>query len=299
MKCTICGSEELEKIYAGLPDREYGVAGGFDFKLCRKCQLLFMDPMPATADLLGFYPADYHGYGSPPSRLTEYLIKMNLKNRADLYGKLIGNNGLILDVGSADGYHFDVLNQFGNWQFVGVEFNDEVAQAGRKQGREIYTSTIEDFNFGERSFDLIIMNHLIEHVTDPNATIASASRILRTGGFIVGETPNTDSWDYRIFGKYWGGMHTPRHTHLFSPQSLRVLLENNGLILDKIEFSLDTSHWALSIQHFLQDKKWTKIELVHGRTFYYPLLLLALLPMNIIQRLFRATGVIRFIARKP
>ena len=40
--------------------------------------------------------------------------------------------------------------------------------------------------------------------------------------------PNLDSWDARIFGRYWAGFEPPRHTYIFSIESLRRYLDRAG-----------------------------------------------------------------------
>lgn len=298
MFCKICTSEKITKILSDAKDLEYGMGGEFDFFRCGDCETIFLYPTPNEGELLTFYPADYHGYVPPASELTKFLVRSNLKRRAALYKRLIGNKGDILDVGSADGGHFGALGRYGDWRFVGVEFNDEIAKKGRERGYEIYTDTIESHDFAGQKFDIIIMNNLIEHVTDPAGTVRKAGYLLKDGGYIVGETPNTSSLDFRIFQRYWGGMHTPRHTFIFNPCSLKVLFRQNDLELQKINFPLDTSHWALSIQNYLQNGKFTRTKITQGRTFYYPLLLLLLLPVNLLQKIFKYTGTMQFVARK-
>ncbi|MBU1102265.1 class I SAM-dependent methyltransferase [Patescibacteria group bacterium] len=294
--CKVCAGEP-NIIFRGLKDLEYNIAGRFDFYKCQKCGLIFMDSVPDEKTLASFYPLDYHGYNKPQSKLTNFLVSLNLKSRANFYKKLIGQGGKILDVGSSEGGHFEKLSQIGKWDFFGVEFKEEIAQKGRQAGRNIETATIETCTFANGQFDLIIMNHLIEHVFDPVATMQKAAELLKDDGYVVGETPNTDSLDFKIFKKYWGGMHVPRHTYLFSPNSLKILFEKNGLTLKAIFFSPDTSHWSVSAQNFLRRNKTGK-KIKQGRTKYYPFLLLAFLPLNLIQKILGKTGIIRFVARK-
>jgi SAM-dependent methyltransferase len=298
MICKICGSDKNDLIFKGLGDLEYGLDGKFDFNHCLKCRVIFLQPTPSNADLLNFYPNDYHGYNSPRSALTSLLIRLNLKNRASFYKKLIGEHGDILDIGSADGAHFEILKEFGKWNFAGIEFNDKVAQVGRNRGHEIYTETIETCNFGERKFDLIIMNHLIEHVGDPALTVSKAADLLKEGGYLIGETPNNRSFDFLIFKKYWGGLHVPRHTFIFNSTSLRQLLLKSGFLPGKFNYSMDTSHWALSVQNYFQSQARTKSKLVQGRAFYFPFFLILFVPINFIQKIFGWTGIVRFTAKK-
>ena len=40
--------------------------------------------------------------------------------------------------------------------------------------------------------------------------------------------PNFESSSRKKFGEKWAGWHTPRHTSLFSPKNIRLLLEKSG-----------------------------------------------------------------------
>ena len=72
------------------------------------------------------------------------------------------------------------------------------------------------------SYDLVIMNQLIEHVAiAARPALHGDVRDLRPGGHLFLETPNLDSLDARAFRRrYWGGYHLPRHFHLFDSRTL-------------------------------------------------------------------------------
>jgi hypothetical protein len=115
---------------------------------------------------------------------------------------------------------------------------------------------------------------------------------------MLGEVPNPDSLDAHWFGRYWGGWHFPRHLFQYSPAVLRRVLAHGGFGDIHVSAKLHTGHWALSIQNFLQSRPRYRTRLTHGRTFYYPLLLLLFIPFNLVQALFLKTGIIGFRARK-
>ncbi len=298
--CCICKQKvNRERFLENGKDLEYQAPGMFSQIKCSQCGLVSMDPMPHLEKILSFYPHDYHGYQPPASRLTKFLIEHNLRARAQHYQRLIGNTGAILDVGAADGAHFDIWKKSGAWTLHGLEFKDKIAQNARAHGRDVATATIETYNPGGKKFKLIIMNHLLEHVIDPLETASRAYNLLEPRGVFIGETPNIRSLDFWIFRKYWGGCHWPRHLHQFDPKSMRAMLEKAGFVNIRFHYPLHTGHWALSIQNFLQSKKLTRSKLSYGRTRYYPLLLFLFAPINLIQKLFGITGIMGFTAQKP
>lgn len=297
-RCPLCYSKKRKVFLKNGEDFEYGVRGKFKLVKCCLCGLISLFPRPIIKKLLTFYPDSYHSYNVPTSSFIRFLSQLTLRQQAKRFEKLIGKEGKILDVGCADGKHFDVLKRFGKWQFIGIDFNPKVVKRGKNKGREIYQTALEKFKYLPGSFDLVVMDHLLEHVVDPIETLNSARLLLKKGGFLVGAVPNLSSLDRIIFGRWWGGYHFPRHVWHFTPQTLTKTLTKAGFNLKNLDYELHTGHWALSIQNFLQSKKITRTRIKQGRTFYYPWLLGMLMPINFIQKIFHFTGIISFTAQR-
>ncbi|MBU2473100.1 class I SAM-dependent methyltransferase [Patescibacteria group bacterium] len=297
MKCLNCQSTSQKILFSNCIDWEYNKGDQYNVFKCSDCGLIYLYPIPTIKELLSFYPSNYHGYKESSSKLTNFLINLNIKNRVRLYRKLIGKEGRVLEIGVADGSHFLLLKKYEDWDLWGIEFNNDIAERGRKKGLNIITGILEEYDFSNTKFDLIIINNLIEHVIDPVETLEKAKKILKSNGLVVGETPNTHSLDFYIFGKYWGGLHIPRHTFLFNQYNLKSLGNSVGFLVE-INQKIDTNHWAGSLQNFFQSKRFLKTELKNGRTWYYPFLLLFFIPLNFFQKIFGLAGVIRFKMRK-
>jgi 2-polyprenyl-3-methyl-5-hydroxy-6-metoxy-1,4-benzoquinol methylase len=139
------------------------------------------------------------------------------------------------------------------------------------------------------------MNNLIEHVRDPVQELIKARSLLKDNGVIFIETPNTDSWDFKVFNRYWGGLHTPRHTFLFNPISTYSVCKLTKLKVEKFLFPISTDHWALSVQNLLQSKKLFNSNLKNGRTWYFKYLLFLFIPINFIQKFLGKTGSMEII----
>ncbi|MFC1675830.1 class I SAM-dependent methyltransferase [Planctomycetota bacterium] len=289
-KCTLCSSVELETKFEELIDHEYGIQGRFSFKKCNNCGLLMLWPPPTLEDLKSHYPPDYHGYHISSRGLISFLYRIIYFFRFREYKKLAGANGRILDIGCADAPYFDLLKEkYPQLKLTGIEFKDEIAEKGRKKGRDLITGTIADIE-ETKSYDLVIMNNLIEHVVDPVEEMRKANAILRPGGYILLETPNTKCWDIAIVRKYWGSLHVPRHTYLFSPSSAELLAEKSGFKIVSTKYLLSTDNWALSVQNYLQSTKRFRCSIKNGRAWYYKYLLLAFIPFCMLQLMFKKTG---------
>lgn len=297
--CPICHNE-LTMQFADCRDFEYGYPGNFSLFKCEACRLYELQPQLDNDKLLESYPEEYHGYNysEVESKIFNFLQEIRLKKRLDLYRSSVGYGANILDIGCGDGHYLKYFKEKTNWQLSGIEFNPKIAERGIKEGLQIFIGTFENLNFPDNHFDLIIMNHLLEHVPDPIGLLKKAGEKLKPGGSVIGELPNIASWDYFCFGKFWGGLHVPRHLFLFTPRSLALAARRAGFDNCLISYSLNTSHWALSCQNLLQSTCAFKTELHFGRTKYYNFLLAAFIPVNALAMLFRKTSIINFKINK-
>jgi SAM-dependent methyltransferase len=155
-----------------------------------------------------------------------------------------------------------------------------------------------DTDFADGSFDLIRMGHVIEHVLDPMATLHRAYRLLKPGGIFMGETPNTDCLDWRIFKKYWGPLHIPRHIFIFDDRNLRMALDRANFVEVDMGFGVRTVGWSAGVQNLLVDRAGLSVP-PSGRVRWYSLLISIFLPVTLMQALLSKTATIAFRARKP
>ncbi|MBI5077297.1 class I SAM-dependent methyltransferase [Candidatus Falkowbacteria bacterium] len=297
--CPVCNHEQV-RLESNCQDFEYEYPGFFSLYQCPRCGLGELEPKLMTGELLRAYPKEYHGYNYArvKSKIFNTLQRLRLKKRLAFYKSLIGDNARILDIGCGDGHYMDYFAKRTNWHFVGVEFNSEIANVGISEGRSIYIGTFENADFPDDYFDLVIMDHLLEHVSSPVELLKKAKRKLKPGGYVIGELPNIASWDFILSKKYWGGLHAPRHLYDFTPASLSLTVQQAGFDNCQITYNLNTSHWALSAQNYFQSTKLFKSKLRYGRTKYYNLLLIVFIPINFIAKIFKKTGIINFIIKK-
>jgi len=296
--CMVCGEHTTFFVkHDACHDWEYGIEGAWQFVQCSACGVLVLDPLPSVEKLVQYYPSQYHSYNRPESLITKILWHCVLRNKIALLKKLMPPGSRFLDVGCSDGYVIRELEKRGGWRGSGIEFQADIAEKGRTAGTDIYTGVLEHAPFDDETFNLIIMDHLLEHVTSPEKTMQSAHRLLKPGGYIVGDIPNTDSWDANSAGRFWGGLHTPRHLFLMNKNNLKQLAQRTGFNLVETRASLHTGHWAGSVQNYCE-KSSRGGNLTLGRAAYYPLLLVLFIPINCLQFLLNKTGVLSFILQK-
>jgi SAM-dependent methyltransferase len=234
-------------------DTEYGTtADRFSYYLCADCECLSIHPLPADR-LAEIYPPTYYSFASGSDAGGTGLAG-RVKGWFDLRGYrravelLRTDRPAILDVGGGTG---EISSAFvrrgGAARALVVDPDPASIEAARRRGLSGFAGTIEQFEADGR-FDLVLMLNLIEHVADPEAVLAKASRLLAPGGLVWLQTPNFRALDGRLFRhRNWAGYHCPRHWALFSETGLRRLLTRAGLEPLRFERSQGGSFWAQSL----------------------------------------------------
>jgi len=115
------------------------------------------------------------------------------------------------------------------WEVAGIEVDPKAAHiASSKFGIHVHVGDIATAPFNAKSFDVVTMSHVIEHVPEPVGFLREARRLLKPGGKIVIVTPNLQSLGARLFAADWYYLDPPRHFVLFTPRSLRLCLSKAG-----------------------------------------------------------------------
>jgi SAM-dependent methyltransferase len=301
-RCPICGSEQTWQYRSDVVDLEYFVEPPRDFivQKCRSCASEFLNPRPTESELPPFYPSDYHAYNENHGRLAHLLVEARARSRARFYGQLIQHQpGRLFDVGTGDCRHFDELRRFLDLECAGVEIQPEVAAKGRARGYEVLEGTLEAADLTDHvgTYDVVSMNHVLEHVVDPKTMLERARDLLRPGGHVIGQLPTVTSWENRLFGRNWGGYHYPRHLQIPSRAGLSGLLEEVGLCDVNIR-SAPHIQTTISLLNSLVRRGW-RPPMKNGKTPVYTGLLVAALPYETVAWLCDEGGIIDFRARKP
>lgn len=89
------------------------------------------------------------------------------------------------------------------------------------------------------SFDLVTLNHVLEHQPDPRLLAREVARVLVPGGLLFVAVPNVHTWLFYLKrGRYTWTFHDDHFVH-FTVRTLTQLLETEGYrVLD-----IETSRW--------------------------------------------------------
>lgn len=302
MSCPICAATRNRLFRDDVVDLEYFVQPPrrFNVQKCESCGSEFLSPRPTEAELPPFYPSDYHAYNENHGTFARLLVQARARARARFYGRLISHHpGRLFDVGTGDCRHFDELRRFLDLECAGVEIQPEVAAKGRARGYEVIEGSLEtaDLNGHLESYDVVSMNHVLEHVVAPRTMLQRSFDLLRPGGWVVGQLPTVSSWEHDIFGHNWGGYHYPRHLQIPSRSGLSDLLGETGFAEVTLR-SAPHIQTTISMQNSLVRRGWHPT-MRNGKTPLYTALMIASLPYESVAWVFDQGGIIDFRGKKP
>jgi SAM-dependent methyltransferase len=130
-------------------------------------------------------------------------------------------------MGAATGYFMRTMQQAG-WDVTGVE-PDEKARKLAKDHFGLSILPREDLSaLPEKSFDVITLWHVLEHIHDLHGTLEIIKTLLKDSGTLVVAVPNYLSYDARYYGKRWAAWDPPRHLYHFTPKAMGVLMKHHG-----------------------------------------------------------------------
>lgn len=292
--CILCGGHGKLR-FSDCRDLEYFIPASSDFYRCTACGFVFMHPQPTRDDLPGLYPSTYHNFDAPSGAMSRMLLDRYYAHHAAICRRYLPRDGAFLEIGSAGGDLLARLRDHGYRNVQGIELSRDGWEISRQKGLEVFHGTVEEFATDQR-FDMLFMSHVIEHVLDPVATVGRMAGLLKEGGVLYVETPNVAALDARIWRRHWGLIHYPRHLYLFDRRTLGRLLAGGGLAVERVWSEINSCGWALSVQGMLRRLGIDPSR--RPRSWYYPAVLVACLPLNLLDRCFGGTAFMAAVARK-
>jgi 2-polyprenyl-3-methyl-5-hydroxy-6-metoxy-1,4-benzoquinol methylase len=161
--------------------------------ICTGCGLVSHDPLPEPETLAAFYAEryrrDYKGGERPKPKHVLRALRGAVARAARLASHL-PERARVLDVGASSGEFVHVMRRLGH-EASGIEPNRGYAAAARERwGVALAAGGIEEARIAPASLDVVTLNHVLEHVRDPVATLAACRASLRPGGVLFVEVPN-------------------------------------------------------------------------------------------------------------
>jgi SAM-dependent methyltransferase len=201
-----------------------------------------IEPPPTAAELKAFYSGAY--FQDSHGTYAQAYSDVELKHRALLaelllhgLGEARGAGGTLLEIGSGEGWFLKAALAAG-YDARGLEFSDYGLKRFHPElaDRVTFGDAFEalDRLIGEgAAVDVCVMEHVLEHVLDPEALLARLPAVLRPGGVVAITVPNDFSAVQlaaqalgHIDRDFW--VQPPQHLNYFNTETLPALLARMG-----------------------------------------------------------------------
>lgn len=246
-RCRMCNSEiESDPFIAR--EMMFGLREDFEYQECDSCGSVQIKTIPQ--DLGKYYSSDYYSMTSKSASslkdlfrksIVEIVLKLYfLKDGAlrsilpaPMRGDLIALAAIgakkdqsILDVGC--GSNPNLLVTLSNIGFSNLTGSDPFINTEEKSLGKIRLLRREISEI-EETYDIVLFNHSLEHVTDPRNDLSALCKVLKIGGVAVVRLPTPSSKAYELYGPDWVQLDAPRHLNLPSRKAMESMIDNAGL----------------------------------------------------------------------
>ncbi|MBU1016730.1 class I SAM-dependent methyltransferase [Patescibacteria group bacterium] len=208
------------------------------------------------------------------NKLNKILSKvgdLNFKRRiiAMLDYLDIQDGEVILDMGCGEGFYSMIFDQLHNCKVIAVDYDKAIlAMAGgwleNSEKVSFEEGDICNLRFDDNYFDKILCTEVIEHIEDDTKATKELYRVLKPGGILAVTVPNSNYplvWDpfnkireWLGFGHFdplngfWGGIWAHDHKRLYSPNSLKTLLQKAGFEVSNLGV---LTHYGIPFNHLV------------------------------------------------
>ena len=225
MKCYLCQA----------PMALFLHKNGFDIYRCDSCRLAQTNLKKSYKQFVkdhyskGYYTGDpaysaYANYAEDKPHIVRNMKKFLAKiKKAKPTGKL-------LDVGCAMGFFVEEALKAG---YDAYGFDPSAYAIGRAkkslQNGRLAVGTIDSVSYPPKSFDVISLFDVFEHLGDPESDLARIRTWLADDGVLVMATGDTQSLAARVLKRRWTFYIPPQHLFFFNRANLTTLLHRQGL----------------------------------------------------------------------
>lgn len=228
--CVACSEKRFEVLFESYCFDD--VRDRFDLVRCTQCDLVRTRPFLSDSELAGYYTRDYYGsqtekFNPLMERALEYFTQQRAEQLLSLIEKQEGNAPRVLDIGCGRAILLRKLQALG-CECTGTEIPEFSFPEGEAEIRFI-NGHLAEIGFEAEYFDAVTIWNVLEHTSDPAATVREIARILKPGGVFAVAVPNFGSLQRRAFNAHWFHLDLPRHTHHFTPSRLQELLQQCGM----------------------------------------------------------------------
>ncbi len=149
----------------------------------------------------------------------------------------------LLEIGVGSGSFLNAARTSG-YEVMGCDLSGPICrQVRHKYGITTHNVPVTTL-MGRKNFDVIVMNHVLEHTNEPIELLRGVEQLLTPDGLLHIVVPNIACWEATLSG--WVS-YEPYHLTYFTPQTLKKTISATGLEMISF-FTYDSfSGWFLAL----------------------------------------------------
>ena len=173
--------------------------------------ILETHPRPNKEELPLYYESKNYASHSANNKPNGFLsfcykqVKIALQNKLNLIISLKKDASNALDIGAGTGDFLKYIKSKNRTVF-GIEPNKKARELAFKKGINLEESIA---NLKGKTFDVITLWHVLEHLPNLEITIQKIEELLSTNGVLIIAVPNFNSFDAAFYKNYWAAFDVP------------------------------------------------------------------------------------------
>jgi 2-polyprenyl-3-methyl-5-hydroxy-6-metoxy-1,4-benzoquinol methylase len=224
--CKICHGHELSVVATkGRHFQELTTT------ICTGCGLVHSYPIPTEDELNAYYRKQYRSdYKMAYTPQRKHIIRYarNAMSRIERLKQFTNTNVSLLDIGSGSG-EFVYAAQLAGFDVRGIEPHEGYSNYTRKTfDVPVITSTFQDADIADESFDVITLHHVLEHLQYPLTALTHVSKWLKYGGIIMIDVPDIEHTLHSPMNRFHYA-----HIYNFNHETLKAFLTKAGFEIIK------------------------------------------------------------------
>jgi len=242
-----------DNVKTGYFDTRFGILGDFSIGHCINTEIAYTIPQVSEEELKQLYEKYYDFGGESKTSYVNIRERFFLSSFYRIWMAIDGDicfysqkgDGLLIDIGCGEGRGLAIYQRNG-FRAEGLEVNERSAVEARKRGFEVYAIRLENYQ-PNKLYDVVVLSNVLEHSLNPEEMLNHANRILKLGGQIWISCPNVNSWQKKLFGRYWINWHVPFHIFHFSQNTLMSILQKTGFTIQEVRQKSPALWFAQSV----------------------------------------------------
>jgi SAM-dependent methyltransferase len=173
----LCGSSDVNQIFNR--DR-FGLT--LPIMLCESCGLIYFAKVLDEASIPKFYNRHYESKGARTDEEMWHQYKFILPH---LLGRCAADKASILDIGAGEGSLSVILRD--NLSMINIKASLSALEISQKWHKTLSAKGFEiisSFDALEKQYDLIVLSHALEHLSDPLGYLKRLIKFLSPSGLL-------------------------------------------------------------------------------------------------------------------